>query len=38
VPEDDVKRAEKDIQKLLDRAVVELDSLLKAKEAELLEG
>jgi ribosome recycling factor len=35
--DDDVKRAEKDVQKLLDRYTAELDELAKAKEAELLE-
>lgn len=35
--DDDVKRAEKDVQKLLDRFTAELDTLQKAKEAELLE-
>jgi ribosome recycling factor len=37
VTEDDEKRAEKDVQKLLDRYIMELDTLQKAKEAELLE-
>jgi ribosome recycling factor len=37
VTEDDEKRAEKDVQKLLDRFIGELDTLQKAKEAELLE-
>ena len=37
VTEDDEKRAEKDVQKLLDRFVGELDTLQRAKEAELLE-
>jgi ribosome recycling factor len=35
--EDDVKRVEKDIQKVLDRFMGELDALAKAKEQELLE-
>lgn len=35
--EDDVKRVEKDIQKILDKFMGELDSLAKAKEQELLE-
>ena len=35
--DDDVKRAEKDVQKLLDRYMAELDTLQKTKEAELLE-
>ncbi|MDX1934563.1 MAG: ribosome recycling factor [Capsulimonadales bacterium] len=37
ITEDDVKRLEKDVQKLLDRYVAELDSLQKTKETELLE-
>jgi len=37
VTDDDEKRAEKDVQKLLDRFIGELDTLQKAKEAELLE-
>jgi ribosome recycling factor len=37
VTEDDEKRAEKDVQKLLDRYIGELDTLQKTKEAELLE-
>lgn len=36
--DDDVKRAEKEVQKLLDRYVAELDALARAKEAELLES
>ena len=35
--EDDVKRVEKDIQKVLDRFMGELDNLAKTKEHELLE-
>ena len=35
--EDDVKRVEKDIQKVLDRVMGELDTLAKTKEQELLE-
>ena len=38
VTDDDAKRAEKEVQKLLDRSIAELDVLQKAKEAELLEG
>lgn len=38
VTEDDAKRAEKDVQKLLDRYIADLEVLQKAKEAELLEG
>lgn len=37
VTDDDAKRAEKDVQKLLDKFVAELDSHWKSKEAELLE-
>lgn len=36
--DDDVKRAEKEVQKLLDRYVADLDTLARAKEAELLES
>ena len=36
--EDDVKRLEKDVQKVLDRYMVEMDTQQKAKEGELLEG
>lgn len=36
--EDDVKRMEKDVQKLLDRYIAEIDTLQKAKEGELMEG
>lgn len=35
--DDDKKRAEKDVQKLADKYVAEVDTLAKAKEAELLE-
>ncbi len=38
VTDDDAKRAEKDVQKLLDKYAGELDSLQKTKEAELLEA
>lgn len=37
LPEDDVKRAEKEIQKLTDDAVKQVDQLVAAKEKELLE-
>ena len=37
ITDDDIKRAEKDVQKVLDRYVGEIDTLQKAKEAELLE-
>ena len=37
VTDDDAKRAEKEVQKLLDKYSAELDALQKAKEAELLE-
>ncbi|MBC8138407.1 MAG: ribosome recycling factor [Fibrella sp.] len=35
--EDDIKRAEKDVQKLLDKYIAELEAMHKTKEAELLE-
>jgi ribosome recycling factor len=38
VTEDEAKRAEKDVQKLLDKYIAELDSLEKSKEEELLES
>lgn len=37
VSEDDIRRAEKELQKLTDRFVTEIDEMLKRKEAELLE-
>ena len=37
VPEDDVKHAEKDLQKSHDEYIGKLDALLKAKEAEVME-
>jgi len=37
ITEDDVKRLEKDVQKLVDRYIAELDSLQKSKETELME-
>jgi ribosome recycling factor len=37
VTDDEAKRAEKEVQKLLDKYSAELDTLQKAKEAELLE-
>jgi ribosome recycling factor len=37
ITDDDVKRAEKDVQKILDKYTAELDALQKSKEAELLE-
>ncbi|HEX3928266.1 MAG TPA: ribosome recycling factor [Gemmatimonadales bacterium] len=37
VPEDEKTRAEKDIQKLTDDAIHQIDAQLKAKEAEILE-
>ena len=37
ITDDEVKRAEKDVQKIADRYIAELDTLQKAKEAELLE-
>jgi ribosome recycling factor len=38
VTDDDFKRAEKDVQKVADKTIAEIDALAKAKEAELLEG
>lgn len=35
--EDDIKRAEKDVQKLLDKYIADLETMHKTKEAELLE-
>lgn len=35
--DDDIKRGEKDVQKVADKYIAELDALQKAKEAELLE-
>ena len=37
VSEDDVKHAEKDVQKLHDDVIARIDALLKAKEAEIME-
>jgi ribosome recycling factor len=37
VSEDDVKHAEKDIQKLHDDYIHKVDDLIKAKEAEIME-
>ncbi|MBX3132890.1 MAG: ribosome recycling factor [Gemmatimonadaceae bacterium] len=37
VSEDDVKHAEKDLQKLHDEEIVKIDAALKAKEAEIME-
>ena len=37
VSEDDVKHAEKDLQKAHDEAVAKIDQLIKAKEAEIME-
>ncbi len=37
ITEDDVRRSEEDIQKLTDRFIADLDKLLAAKEAELLD-
>lgn len=37
VSEDDVKHAEKDLQKLHDDAVAKIDAAMKAKEAEIME-
>ena len=38
VTDDDAKRAEKDVQKLLDKYIAELEAMAKAKEEELLEN
>lgn len=38
ITDDEVKRLEKDVQKLLDKYVAESDALAKIKEAELLEN
>jgi ribosome recycling factor len=35
--EDDVKHAEKDLQKMHDDFITKIDELLKAKEAEIME-
>ncbi len=37
VSEDDVKHAERDVQKLHDEVIARIDALLKAKEAEIME-
>lgn len=37
VSEDDVKHAEKDLQKLHDEEIAKIDSLMKTKEAEIME-
>ena len=37
VSEDDMRRAEKELQKLTDRFVAEIDDMVKRKEAELME-
>ena len=37
VPEDDVKHAEKDLQKLHDDHIAKIDDLIKGKEAEIME-
>jgi ribosome recycling factor len=37
VSEDDVKHAEKDLQKLHDDYIKKIDELIKAKEAEIME-
>jgi ribosome recycling factor len=37
VSEDDVKHAEKDLQKLHDEFIAKIDALMKAKEAEIME-
>ncbi len=38
VTEDEAKRAEKDVQKLLDKYVAELEAMTKTKESELMEN
>ncbi|WP_395140125.1 ribosome recycling factor [Armatimonas sp.] len=38
VTEDEAKRAEKDVQKFLDKYVAELEAMTKAKESELLDN
>ncbi|WP_309690716.1 ribosome recycling factor [Armatimonas sp.] len=38
VTEDEAKRAEKDVQKFLDKYVAELEAMTKAKESELLDS
>jgi len=37
IPEDDERRAQDDVQKLTDRYIVEVDKMLAAKEAELMQ-
>ena len=37
IPEDDERRAQDDVQKLTDRFIVEVDKMLAAKEAELMQ-
>lgn len=37
IPENDSKRAQDQVQKLVDKYIAEIDNLLKAKEAELME-
>lgn len=37
ITEDDLKSAEKEVQTLVDQAITEIDSLVKAKEAEIME-
>ena len=37
VPEDDVKHAEKDLQKIHDDFIHKIDDMIKAKEAEIME-
>ena len=37
VPEDEKKRAEKDLQKLHDEHIAKIDEMMKAKEAEIME-
>ena len=37
IPEDDERKAQDDVQKLTDRYIVEVDKMLAAKEAELMQ-
>jgi ribosome recycling factor len=37
IPEDDERKAQDDIQKLTDKFIVEVDKMLAAKEAELMQ-
>ena len=37
IPEDDERRAQDDVQKLTDKYIAEVDKMLAAKEAELMQ-